>query len=305
MDQLPPDSHWAILSHMASFIIAGAAAPVFAAAAASTLGFSFVPTVTFSVTGWRVMFWNGMASVASAVLVASTRDTLRTMSLTTGAMAGWEVRSLAPSLMPASASRFPTVAAVVVVWVALPSATMVTDFGVEMLTKEPETASWASLGAETSEALATPSSLTRDATVGAVVLIVRSAPSTLTFTALARLTLMTDPSCTWESAEGETLSADCSSTLAARTTWPTVPPKVWTELTLPSTFRVTVLLLPTKATRPSTSATSTTSCAPTLTKLTLPSDVKNLTTIAHIFWTIRARGYAHTFPRRKHPQGSS
>ena len=92
--------------------------------------------------------------------------------------------------------------------------------------------------------------VTSPSTVGAVVLMVRSAPSRLTLTALARLTLMTDPFCTWESTEGETRSAGCSSTLAPLTTWPTVPPKVWTELTLPSTLSVTVLLLPTKATRP-------------------------------------------------------
>src|SRR5512141_189149 len=58
MDQLPVDSHCAILSHMASFIMAGAAAPVLAAAAAAGaaagFGFSFVPTVTFSVTGCAV-----------------------------------------------------------------------------------------------------------------------------------------------------------------------------------------------------------------------------------------------------------
>ena len=90
-------------------------------------------------------------------------------------------------------------AAVVVVFAALPSATMLTVFGVEMVTKEPETASWASLGTDTCEALATPSSVTSPSTVGEVVLMVRSAPSRLTLTALARLTLMTDPSCTWAS----------------------------------------------------------------------------------------------------------
>ena len=247
----------------------------------------------------------GTGSVVSAVLLASTRETLMTMSPTTGALPGCEVRSLAPREMPASESTWATVAAVVVVWVALPSATILTVFGVEMDTKEPETASWASFGTDSCEALATPSSVTSPSTVGEVVLMVRSAPSRLTLTSLARLTLMTDPSCTRESTVGDTLSEGCSSTLAPLTTCPTVPPKVWTELTFPSTLRVTVLLLPTKATRPSTSATSTTSCAPTLTKLNLPSDVKNLTTIAHISWTIRARGKAHWTTHRKRPWGSS
>ena len=248
---------------------------------------------------------NGTASVASAVLLTSTRETLITMLLTTGALPGWETRSLAPSLMPASARSWPTLAAVVVVLAALPSATRLTAFGVEMETNEPETASWASFGTDSSEALATPSSVTSSPTVGEVVLMVRSAPSRLTLTALARLTLMTDPSWTWESAAGVIRSADLSSRLAPLTTWPTVPPKVWTELTLPSTLRVTVLLLPTNATSPSTSATSTTSCVPTLTKLNLPSDVKNLTTIAHIFRTVRARGKVHTSTRRRQPGGST
>ncbi len=93
-------------------------------------------------------------------------------------------------------------AAVVVVLAALPSATMLTVFGVEMDTKEPETASWASFGTDSSEALATPSSVTSPSTVGEVVLMVRSAPSRLTLTALARLTLMTEPSWTWESSRG-------------------------------------------------------------------------------------------------------
>ena len=181
------------------------------------------------------------------------------MSLTTGALPGCETRSLAPSVMPASASSWETSAAVVVVLAALPSATMLTVFGVEMETKEPETESCASFGTDSSEALATPSSVTRPSTVGEVVLMVRSAPSRLTLTALARLTLMTEPSWTWESAAGVTLSEAWSSRLAPFTTWLTVPPKVWTELTLPSTLRVTVLLLPTKATSPSTSATRTTS----------------------------------------------
>ncbi|MCY1241300.1 hypothetical protein D9M72_541940 [compost metagenome] len=147
--------------------------------------------------------------------------------------------------------------------------------------------------------------MTSPSTLAEVVLIVFSAPSRLIFTALARLTLMTEPSSTRASADGETRSAACSSTLALLTTWPTVPPNVWTELTFPSTFRVTVLLLPTKATRPSTSAESTTSWAPTLTKLNLPSEVKNLTTIARNSRTIRARGKTHISHRRKHPQGNS
>src|SRR6478609_5911962 len=352
MAQLPPDSHCAILSHMPSFIIAGAAAPVLAAAAsAAGLGLSLVPTVIFSVTGWTltvsdtrvrdasrpstrtnlklflvvpatpacvtvfsplnmsalsvVSVSNAMGSVVTAVLLASTRETLITMSLTTGAFPGWETRSLAPSESPASSSTLATVAAVVVVAAALPSATRLSFLGVEMDTKEPETASWASLGTETCEALATPSSVTRPSTVGAVVEMVRSAPSRLTLTALARLTLMTDPSCTWASAEGDTLSDGCSSTLALLTTSPTVPPKVWTELTLPSTLSVIVLLLPTKATRPSTSATSTTSCVPTFTKLNLPSDVKNLTTIARISWTFRARGKVHVAIPRERANGGS
>src|SRR4051794_37903271 len=134
--------------------------------------------------------------------------------------------------------------------------------------------------------------------------MVRSAPSRLTLTALARLTLMTDPSCTWESTDGDTRSAGCSSTSAPLMASPTVPPKVWTELTLPSTLRVIVLLLPTKATRPNTSATSTTSWAPTLTKLILPSDVKNLTTIARISWTFRARGKVHVTTPESAPKAA-
>ena len=104
-------------------------------------------------------------------------------------------------------------------------------------------------------------------------------------------------------AEGDTRSAGCSSTLALLTTWPTVPPKVWTELTLPSTLRVTVLLLPTKATRPSTSATSTTSWVPTLTKLNLPSDVKNLTTIARNLLDHPGTGKSARDHRRERPSG--
>src|SRR4029453_1444124 len=332
----PLDSHWAILSHMASFIMAGAAAPVFVAAGA---GLALVPTRTFSATGWVttvsdarvreasrpststslkvlstlpstpawVTFFsplyssalsvetvsNGRFSETAAVLLVSTRETLVTMLFTTGAVPGWETRSLPPKATPASRSSVATSGAVVVLLELLPSATRLTVFGVEISTNDPVTSSWESLGAETAEELATPSSDTNPPTSEALVLTVLRAPSRLMVTALARFTLITVPLSTLASRAGEIRSASFSSTLAALTTWSTVPPKVWTELTLPSTFKVTVLLLPTKATSPSTSAESTRSCAPTLKTLNFPSVVKNLTTSAHNCWTVRARGKTH------------
>ena len=84
---------------------------------------------------------------------------------------------------------------------------MLTVFGVEMATNEPSTASWASFGTESSEALATPSWVTSPATSWAVVLTVFSAPSRLTFTAFAMFTLMTEPFATLGSNDGDTRSA--------------------------------------------------------------------------------------------------
>jgi hypothetical protein len=105
--------------------------------------FSFLPATPAWVTDFSptrtvassvVTDSNGTSSLVTAVCPVSTRETLMTMLLTTGAVAGCESRSLAPRLRPASSRTLPTVAAVVVAAEALPSATMLTLLGVEMET---------------------------------------------------------------------------------------------------------------------------------------------------------------------------